>query len=964
MNAPQNPGVLVTEGSTMELCPICDQASPCACCAVEDERPTPTILPRRGLTRAKSDAPWATINYSQFYCKTVKKAESVRKRVTLDENGDLENLDIIGYPGGTAVRRRNTLDDFGREIQRATPPSPLHAFYVSGVSPECEINKSLLMGDERRRTKDGHPFPEQDALLTVDSDSLASWPTLETIEDVVDVLAQLGLDAGCVAATSGSSGLKWPKGERGLRGLHTFYSIDKGAEIPRVLETLHVRAWLAGYGRILVCKNGVLSPRSIVDPTLKTPNQPIFEFGAILLDKRITQKREVRGFRSLSGVRQVKADSIAPLTDEEQAEYARRVDEAKAELKPEAEQATAAWLDRVTTKVPEADRAAERERRLAQREKQHRDLTHPQDIVYLNDMSEVTVTEILADREKWHGKGIRDPDEPEYGTSKATIVTKNQRDGRAKILSRAHGIDVTYYLEPRPMRVSPEGFDPELFGGDDALALASLAGALVWVAKDGKKTHVAPSVACDVLVPVLRGRVAWARKAMSWHVWDGACWAPQETGADAGKILHDLVDLGCGDKGFGAAYIRSIEDVLKMGDRLPIPDWDDAKFIPFRNGVLDAGSREFRPTSNENGNTWALPYEYDPDAKCPRVMAWLRDAMGGDEAMVEYCLAALAAILTGRADLQIFFYLHGPGGTGKSTFIRLAMAMVGRGNSYTTSLKDLENNRFETGCLYGKRLTVINDAGKYGDSVDKLKAATGQDWLRNEKKHVQQSGTASFIYGGMVAIVANVRFSTTDQTSGLERRYRGIDFDVVLTDEQKRAWEAQGGEEAMLHQEMPGLVNRLLEFSREDVGRILNNPPHKSARSNFEAKRTNNHVARWVVDACVPAPSHHAVIGQSRESRTSDGEVMQRDAAEHLYPNFLTFCAREKIYPFNRSRFKDTLADTARSMGVMLVNKPAPGKNVDSFLGIRLRKEHEPRYRWHHTMEDEELGVPPDPFDD
>lgn len=462
MNAPTNANLLVTEGNALGVCPICDQPEPCACCAVEDERPTPAIVPRRGLKRTKSDAAWATINYSQFYCKSVKKAESVRKRVTLDENGDLENLDVIGYPGGTAVRRRKTLDDFGREISAAAPPSPLHAFYVAGVSPDCKIDKALQMGGERGRSKEGHPFPDQDALLTVDSDSLASWPILETIEDVVDVLAQLGLDVNCVAATSGSSGLKWPKGERGLRGLHTFYSIDKGAEIPRVLETLHVRAWLAGYGRILVCKNGVLLPRSIVDPTLKTPNQPIFEFGAILLDKRITQKREVRGFRSLSGVLQVKADNIAPLTDEERAEYARRVDEAKAKLKPEADRVAVIWADEVTKHLPESERPAERERRLAQREKQHRDLM-PHSIVRLNDGSEVTVAEILADRDKWHGKAIRDPDEPEYGTSKATIVTKGQKDGRAKILSRAHGIDVTYYLEPRPAGVHSGGLDPELF---------------------------------------------------------------------------------------------------------------------------------------------------------------------------------------------------------------------------------------------------------------------------------------------------------------------------------------------------------------------------------------------------------------------------------------------------------------------------------------------------------------------
>ncbi|MCK0506332.1 DUF5906 domain-containing protein [Aromatoleum anaerobium] len=331
--------------------------------------------------------------------------------------------------------------------------------------------------------------------------------------------------------------------------------------------------------------------------------------------------------------------------------------------------------------------------------------------------------------------------------------------------------------------------------------------------------------------------------------------------------------------------------------------------------------------------------------------------------MVTYAYAALAAILTGRSDLQIFFYLFGPGGTGKSTFLRLATALVGQSNTYTTTLKALEEGQFETACLYGMRLVVINDAGKYGKAVDNLKAATGEDWLRNERKHVQQSQRSQFIYRGMVLIASNVRFTSTDQTSGIERRQRSIDMENVVSEAQKAAWREQGGEESVLHAEIPGLVNRLLKMPREEVARILNNPPRKAARSDFEALLVNNHVARWMVGCCAPDPKHHGVIGQSRELRAEGGRLVQEHKELHLYPSFLMFCAEERIQPFSRSRFKATVLDMARSLGHPVENKPAPGLNVDSFSGIRLLGQYESRYRWHDSIRDEEIEVPPNPFD-
>ena len=48
-----------------------------------------------------------------------------------------------------------------------------------------------------------------DLFADIDTDNIEDFPALQTPEDVVDVLAQLGLDADCGASPSGSSYLEW-----------------------------------------------------------------------------------------------------------------------------------------------------------------------------------------------------------------------------------------------------------------------------------------------------------------------------------------------------------------------------------------------------------------------------------------------------------------------------------------------------------------------------------------------------------------------------------------------------------------------------------------------------------------------------------------------------------------------------------------------------------------------------------
>jgi putative DNA primase/helicase len=468
-------------------------------------------------------------------------------------------------------------------------------------------------------------------------------------------------------------------------------------------------------------------------------------------------------------------------------------------------------------------------------------------------------------------------------------------------------------------------------------------GALLFEDTNKKRHRLVASRARDILKPLLEICFAWCATSLTWHRWAGTHWGVEESSSGIDKLVHDLVAVGCDPIGFTPGYTKSITDLTKSGGSLPLPATDARGLLPFTNGLLNLSTKQIKKATQDFALTWCLPHKYSATSDCPTIKAWLSQAVGDDASMVEYLRAWLAAILTGRSDLQRFLYLYGPGSTGKSTFIRLAMALVGQINAYTSDLRNLETNRFELAGLYGKRLVVVTDAGRYGGSVDVLKALVGQDPLRLERKHQQQAGT--FVFDGIVILASNEQLVTTDLTSGLDRRRAVVGFHIIVTEDEKADWKTRGGEEAVLHRELPGLVNWLLALAPDDVTRLISCPPANAARSNHDAMLANNPVARWLVECCVPDPDACTVIGQLKEIREL-GQNEFAEAGQHLYPNYLAFAQGEGINQLGRGRFKETLLDAVRTLGKVVTDKRKPHDGRYAINGLRLRYPNEPLFPW------------------
>lgn len=458
--------------------------------------------------------------------------------------------------------------------------------------------------------------------------------------------------------------------------------------------------------------------------------------------------------------------------------------------------------------------------------------------------------------------------------------------------------------------------------------------ALLEYSDKGIPSRMIDSRAAEIVGAALRSRLAWDGDAQSWLLWAGTHWEPLTVASAAERLLADAVHIGTQSLGYRVAYLNGITAILQRRGLLA-PRPVATGLIPFRNGLLDTRTTEVAPATPDRAMTWCLPHDWDPAADCPTIKTWLLRSVEGDAETVELLRAWLAALVRGLS-LQKFLLLLGRGGSGKGTFQRLAVALVGVLNTATSALRDLEENRFETAKLYGKRLCLINEAGRHGGTLNMLKAITGGDHIPLERKHVQQSG--SFVFDGLILMASNEDLQSTDNTSGLERRRITVRFPTTATPEEKADWESRGGEQAVLHAEIPGLIRWLLELPEADIRARFEHPPARVVADNLLGMAAGNSVADWLMECTTPAPGEWSQVGVKAECRDRDtGETYYKHENEWLYPSYLKWClAHGRSRPVALRKFRDTVADMAEHLGYPITHGRHPVTRAASVCGLRL----------------------------
>jgi hypothetical protein len=361
--------------------------------------------------------------------------------------------------------------------------------------------------------------------------------------------------------------------------------------------------------------------------------------------------------------------------------------------------------------------------------------------------------------------------------------------------------------------------------------------------------------------------------------------------------------------------------------------------LPFCNGALHVPTMQLEPHTPERGFTWCLPYNYAPHATGQPILDWLAEVQDGHVDRARVLLAYLKAVLIGRNDFERFLEAIGPGGTGKSTFERLAMALVGQANVHVTDLQQLETNRFETSNILGKRLVIISDADRYGGPINVLKALTGRDPLRNERKY--DPDAPHFKPQAMVIIGANEAIQSTDYTSGLERRRLTIPFrHRPQKVRQLLDFDEQGVAVGEFAPYLPGLINAVLAIPDAEMEHLIRRTL-QAVPSLQEAWRQalieTNPLAAWANEYLTADKGATCYVGCA-EWDASAGRFKRCD--DWLYPSYRQYAeGAGEPRPVSMQRFRRLLLDLCQhQLKLPGIESPPRDRDGQPLIGLHLRR--------------------------
>jgi len=202
--------------------------------------------------------------------------------------------------------------------------------------------------------------------------------------------------------------------------------------------------------------------------------------------------------------------------------------------------------------------------------------------------------------------------------------------------------------------------------------------------------------------------------------------------------------------------------------------------INFQNGFFDTETEELSEHSMDIISTNQLPYNYDPEAKCPNFLKALDDAVESDIQKLSIIQEFVGYCLTRETKYEKALFLIGASGSGKSTVLDGIEAMLGKENVSNTSMEQLCQPRYAGNFI--DRIANIDreipkDISGYEEALKKI--ITGES-VKVDTKFIPSYDARPYC---KIIFGANDMPRIADTSNALFRRMLLIEFNNVVPDE-------------------------------------------------------------------------------------------------------------------------------------------------------------------------------------
>lgn len=406
--------------------------------------------------------------------------------------------------------------------------------------------------------------------------------------------------------------------------------------------------------------------------------------------------------------------------------------------------------------------------------------------------------------------------------------------------------------------------------------------------KDGLRARV---LVADILAAVA---IRTGMGEMLWR-YHGGVWLPDGR-QEVDRRCRDLL----GDR-FRENYANTAQRWLRA-DEPTICDTEPTDVLNFRNGLLDWRSGTLRDHTPAVPSTYQIPHDWNPDATCPTVDAWLAEVFPADA--LEFAWEVIGYLLYPANPYHRAILMLGAGRNGKSTFLGLMRHLIGHAHYSTVTLQQLGEDRFAAAALYRKVANIAGDLDARAiRQTDLFKMATGGDAIGAQRKYGQPftfTNHATFLFA------ANELPGSADLTDGFFARWIIVPFTGYFPEAV-----ADRTLPARLHAEAEGVIAKAVPALRRLLERGGFDLPTSVMAATTDYRAKADPVVQFADERLDVAP----------------GARVRRPA---LYDAYKAWCEDCGHHPLARRRFVDRI----RSIRPNTYEQRSHG--VDYVVGIEL----------------------------
>jgi len=323
----------------------------------------------------------------------------------------------------------------------------------------------------------------------------------------------------------------------------------------------------------------------------------------------------------------------------------------------------------------------------------------------------------------------------------------------------------------------------------------------------------------------------------------------------------------------------------------PTPQSSNAVLVNLLNGTFEITNEEqrLREFRREDFITYQLPFEYNPEAKCPMFMKYLVRVLPDTEnrkVLAEF----LGYIFVNNMKLEKALILYGSGANGKSVLFEIVNAILGSENICSYSLEELtKTESYHRAELSNKLLNYVSEISKKMNTT-KFKLLVSNEPV--EARHIYGRPFTLQDYSCKFMFNCNELPSDVEHTNAFFRRFIIIPFEQTIPEDEQDPNLAK----KIIASELSGVFNWILK----GLNRLL------AQRKFTESAKVREQVQKYRIE------SDSVAMFIDEEGYVPS--ITEKISLQDLYSYYVQFCQWNGYRPCTSRR----MAERLRNWGVEL----------------------------------------------